>query len=275
MLTLGIAIRQDQWRDADWQVQALQQTKDVNQTNLLYYTNLYQNGLINDEIQNLNLGNNALQTRTGANMSGAVGEVFHVIPDCFVGAMSSFIQAPTGTKLAGLFDTITKIMLTVADIQSATASIDATQAAWQRRSVEWFHQMQTLPIEIHQTELQILGAQRRRDQALQELTINSGRSRTRRRCSTSCATNSPRRTFIYSCKKRPRRSTVRCTSWRIARRTRLSARSISSAATPRGGSSPRKRGRTCTRGLLAGERLDSRSGTWRRIIWTKMFGSTS
>ena len=40
MLTLGISIRQDQWRDADWQVQALQQTKDVNQTNLLYYTTL-------------------------------------------------------------------------------------------------------------------------------------------------------------------------------------------------------------------------------------------
>ena len=37
MLTLGLAIRQDQWRDADWQVQALQQTKDVSQTNLLYY----------------------------------------------------------------------------------------------------------------------------------------------------------------------------------------------------------------------------------------------
>ncbi len=51
--TLGISIRQDQWRDADWQVQALQQTKEVNQTNLLYYTSLYQAGLINNEIQNL------------------------------------------------------------------------------------------------------------------------------------------------------------------------------------------------------------------------------
>jgi hypothetical protein len=169
MLTLGISIRQDQWRDADWQVQALQQTKDVNQTNLLYYTTLYQNDLINNEIQNLNLANNSMQTRTGANIAGAIGEVFHVVPDGFVGALSTFIQIPSGTKLAGLFDTIAKIMQTVADIQSATASIDLTQAGWQRRSVEWFHQMQTLPIEIHQIELQILGAQRRRDQALQEL----------------------------------------------------------------------------------------------------------
>ena len=92
MLTLGISIRQDQWRDADWQVQALQQTKEVNQTNLLYYTTLYQNDLINDEIQNLNLANNSMQTRTGANIAGAVGEVFHVIPDSFVGALSTFIE---------------------------------------------------------------------------------------------------------------------------------------------------------------------------------------
>ena len=58
MQALSIAIRQDQWRDADWQVQALQQTKDVNQTNLLYYAGLFQNGLINDEIQNLDLTTN-------------------------------------------------------------------------------------------------------------------------------------------------------------------------------------------------------------------------
>jgi hypothetical protein len=169
MLTLGISIRKDQWRDADWQVQALQQTKDVNHTNLIYYTTLYQNDLINNEIQNLNLANNAMQTRTGANVAGAIGEALHPIPDGYVGALSSFIHIPGGTKLAGLFDAIAKIMQTVADIQSATASINLTQAGWQRRSVEWFHQMQTLPIEIHQIELQILGAQRRRDQALQEL----------------------------------------------------------------------------------------------------------
>ena len=61
LLVLGLSIRQDQWRDADRQVQALQQTKDLDQTNLLYYTNLYQNGLINDEIQNQSLTTAALQ----------------------------------------------------------------------------------------------------------------------------------------------------------------------------------------------------------------------
>ena len=169
MLTLGTSIRQDQWRDADWQVQALQQTKEVNQTNLLYYTGLYQKDLINDEIQNLNLTTSAMLTRTGANLVSGTGEFFHILPDSNVGAMSSFLTLPTGKKMAFMFDTIARIMQTVADIQSTTGSMDLTQAGWTRRSVEWFHQMQTLPIEIQQIELQILGAQRRRDQALQEL----------------------------------------------------------------------------------------------------------
>jgi hypothetical protein len=169
MLALDLSIRQDQWRDADWQVQALQQTKDVNQANLIYYNSLYQNGLINDEIQNLTLATNAMQTRTDSNITEAIGEAMTIVPDFFVGAMSTFTQVPIGTKLAALFGTIAKVMQTVADIQAATAAIDLTEANWQRRSDEWFHQMQTLPIEIQQTEVQILGAQRRRAQALQEL----------------------------------------------------------------------------------------------------------
>jgi hypothetical protein len=76
---------------------------------LLYYTTLCQNDLVNDEIQHLNLSNNAMQTRTGANIAGAIGEAFHVIPDSYVGALSTFVQIPTGTKLAGLFNTIAKI----------------------------------------------------------------------------------------------------------------------------------------------------------------------
>jgi hypothetical protein len=169
LLALGISIRQDQWRDADWQIQALQQSKEASQTDLIYYSNLYQAGLINDEIQNLSLASNAMQTRTAANIVEAFAESFRIVPDLFVGAMSTFTQIPIGTKLAGLFETIAKVMQTVAEIQSSTASIDMTQAGQTRRSVEWLHQMQVLPIHIQQSELLILGAHRRRDQALQEL----------------------------------------------------------------------------------------------------------
>jgi Tc toxin complex TcA C-terminal TcB-binding domain len=169
ILALGLAIQQDQWRDADWQVQALQQTKEISQTNLLYYANLYQAGLINDEIQNLDLTTSALEIRTAANVMEAAGEIMNIIPDSFFGALSSGVVPPIGSKFANFFEAVGRIMTAVADIQSTTAAMDATQADWQRRSAEWFHQMQVLPIEIQQTELQILSAQRRRDQALAEL----------------------------------------------------------------------------------------------------------
>jgi len=169
LLSLGIAVRQDQWRDADWQIQALQQTKEMNQTNLFYYSNLYQKGLINNEIQHQSLTTTAMQTRTSSNTTRAEGQILKVIPDLFIGFPCTDTQIPLGTKLAGVFETISDIMNIFGDIQSQTAAIDLTVAGWQRRSDEWFHQTQTLPIEIEQIELQILGAQRRRDQALHEL----------------------------------------------------------------------------------------------------------
>jgi len=169
MLALGIAIRQDEWRDADWQVQALQQTKDLNQANLLYYVNLYQNGLINDEIQNLDLTTFALGARTSANVTEAEGEIMNLIPDPFVGAMSSGTSVPVGTKLAHVFEAVARIMNAIGDIFSTTAAMDMTQAGWERRAVEWLQHVQTIPIDIQRNELEILGAHRRRDKALREL----------------------------------------------------------------------------------------------------------
>jgi len=37
---MGIEARKDQWRDADWQIEALQKTKAIAQTNLKYYAAL-------------------------------------------------------------------------------------------------------------------------------------------------------------------------------------------------------------------------------------------
>ena len=46
---LALEVRQNQWREADWQVQALHKTKQVAQTRLQYYPNLIANGLISGE----------------------------------------------------------------------------------------------------------------------------------------------------------------------------------------------------------------------------------
>jgi hypothetical protein len=47
LLNLVLEVRQNQWREADWQLQALQKTKEISQTRHRYYTLLIQNGLNN------------------------------------------------------------------------------------------------------------------------------------------------------------------------------------------------------------------------------------
>ncbi|HMG76427.1 MAG TPA: neuraminidase-like domain-containing protein [Pyrinomonadaceae bacterium] len=169
MNDLILAIRQDQWREADWQRQGLQKTKEVAQTNRRYYATLIQNGLNSGELQYQDLIGVSLVTKTASNAMEAVAEVMDIIPDIFVGFPCEEVQLPVGTKLAGLFKTIARITNTLADMSSTTASLDLTQAGWLRRAQEWIHQVEVLDIEIQQIERQILAAERRRDQALREL----------------------------------------------------------------------------------------------------------
>jgi Tc toxin complex TcA C-terminal TcB-binding domain len=170
---LGLAGRQDQWRDADWQVEALQKTKEVNQANLLYYNNLIQAGLIDDEIQYEILTVVAMVARAAANITEAIGGTVKIIPDFWVGFPCEEAQIPSGTKLAGTFESAARIINVVGDIANTVAGLDLTQAGWDRRAADWVHQSQVLTIEIQQIERQILGAQRRRDQAMHDLNTHS------------------------------------------------------------------------------------------------------
>jgi hypothetical protein len=178
LLTIGLAAKKDQWRDADWQIESLQKTKAVSQANLIYYTGLINagpGGLINDEIQYESLMNSALSLRAAANIMEGIGEGLSLIPDFVVGGAGfggspvAISWLPLGTKLGGMFAAIARIINNEAQIQSENASLDNTEAGWIRRLAEWVHQTQILTIEIQQAERQILGAQRRRDQVLVEL----------------------------------------------------------------------------------------------------------
>ncbi len=169
IMRLALEARQNQWRDADWQAQALRKAKAVNLTNLVYYNTLIRNGLNNGETQYQALTNTAMITRAGGNIVQAIGEVMKVIPDLFVGFPCVETQVPIGTKLGGFFESIARIVDTIADIESATASLDLTQAGWQRRADEWVNQAKVLTIEVDQAELQILASERRRDQTLREV----------------------------------------------------------------------------------------------------------
>jgi Tc toxin complex TcA C-terminal TcB-binding domain len=168
--TLMRAIRQDQWRDADWQVKALLKTKEIAQTNRTYYSMLVTNGLIAGEEDYQALVNAAIASISAATVSEAVGTVLGIIPDVFVGT-TSFVQLPLGSKLAGVFNGIARISMDVSQILNTTAGLRLTQAGWERREDEWRHQIDIFDLELEQIERQILGAERRRDAALRELNV--------------------------------------------------------------------------------------------------------
>jgi hypothetical protein len=112
----------------------------------------------------------SMASRYAANVMEAIAEAMDVIPDIWVGTVED-VQLPIGTKLSGLFKTLARVSNTIADIANSSASLDLTEAGWDRRLQEWVHQVEILDIQIEQTELQILGSERRRHQALRELDI--------------------------------------------------------------------------------------------------------
>lgn len=168
---LGRKVREDQWRDADWQVQSLQKNKEADQSSRRYYAKLISDDLNPNEQQYVSQTGTALDERMASNVIEGVAELMDVIPDIFVGFPCEETQLPVGTKLAGLFKTIARVTNTLADMAGTTGALALTQAGWDRRLQEWTHQVEVLDIQIEQVELQILGAERRRDQALRELDV--------------------------------------------------------------------------------------------------------
>ncbi|KYC35938.1 hypothetical protein WA1_48895 [Scytonema hofmannii PCC 7110] len=169
LLNLLLEVRQNQWREADWQVQALRKTKQIAQTNLQYYKNLIAFGLIGGEAQYEPLTISSNTVRTAGNISEAIGQAMNLIPDPNVGFPTNFITLPPGKKLSMIFSASGTIATTVADILNTVASLGLTKAGWERREQEWKHQVDVLTIEIEQIERQILAAERQRDIALREL----------------------------------------------------------------------------------------------------------
>ena len=152
--------------------------------------------------------------------------------------------------------------------------LDMTQAGWQRRAAEWMHQMQTLPIEIQQIELQILGAHRRRDQALRRAEQPAAADRARHRGPGLPARQVHRHRAVPVAAegdRRPAPPDVRAGP--AGGRGRPSGPSTSSSATPAGGSCPRRPGTACTTGCWPASASTSRCARWRRPTWTRTAAS--
>jgi hypothetical protein len=167
---LNRKVREDLWRDADWQVQAVEKSKESLQSSRRYYANLIANGLNAHENGYVDMTNVSMDDHAAANILEGIAEAMDIVPDIFVGTVD-YAQIPIGTKLAGLFKTIARITNTLADVANSTAGLDVTEAGWDRRLQDWVHQVEVLDIQIEQTELQVLGAERRRDQSVRDLNI--------------------------------------------------------------------------------------------------------
>ncbi len=168
-------IRRMEFREADWQVQALQKSKQSAQAKRQYYADLIANGLIPKEQGYQNLTGVSMTTRAAGNSVEAVGQVMNLIPDNTTGVAGvastpvSVFKMPIGTKLAHAFAAGARILYTAADITGTQGGLALTESGWDRREADWVFQVTVLDIEIQQIERQILAAERKRDAALRQL----------------------------------------------------------------------------------------------------------
>lgn len=170
LFTLGLEAKKDMWRDADWQIEALQKTKASSQANLSYCIGLKERGLIGGESAYEALTVESTFLRGAGNILEAVGGAMSAVGNYFAGIAGFggtplvYYQLPIGEPLAGDFASGARVMIALSDIANSTAGLELTEAGWQRRLDEWTHQIEILTIDIQRIERQILGVQRQRDQ---------------------------------------------------------------------------------------------------------------
>ncbi|MFC5751424.1 neuraminidase-like domain-containing protein [Actinomadura rugatobispora] len=172
---LTLQIRQNQWREADWNAQAQRKAKEIAQTRQRYHNLLIENGLSNREDEHVFLVYAALALRATGNIAEAIAQGIGATPDIFAGVAGFggsplfYQQIPIGSKLASVFATAARIANSLGELSTTTGGLRLTQAGWERREEEWRHQVEVLGLEIQQAERHILAAERRQDIALREL----------------------------------------------------------------------------------------------------------
>lgn len=175
---LTLQVRQLQYRDADWQVQALEKTRASAKERLRYQKNLLDTGLNAGEIGYENhLSSSKRNNTAGVVLTGIAGSMA-LVPDFtfggagFAGTPVAITQLPIGSKLNQFFSSSAQVVNGLAGIDSTDAGLNNQQSNWVRRADDWTEQtLQAIPIELEQIERQLLGAERRRDAALLDVNI--------------------------------------------------------------------------------------------------------
>lgn len=172
---LGLDISKNQYRAADWDVQALDVQMNNAVARLQYYQKLISDGLNPNETGYIFATGASMASRTSATVVDGVAQGMAAVPDMWIGVAGAygsplqFQQMPMGVKMGTGFATAARILNTVADISSSTAGLNSTNGGWDRRSQDWQHQCDVTVYDIQQIKRQRLAARRRLEISLREL----------------------------------------------------------------------------------------------------------
>lgn len=172
---LGLDVSKNQYRAADWDVQALDMQMANAVARLQYYQALITAGLNFNENAYTFATAASMASRTAATVVDGIGQGMAATPDMWVGVAGAygsplqFQQMPMGVKMGTGFAAAARILNTVADISSSTAGLSSTEGGWDRRSQDWQHQCDVTVYDIQQIKRQRLAARRRLEVSLREL----------------------------------------------------------------------------------------------------------
>jgi hypothetical protein len=168
---LLLDVRQSQWREADWQFQALQKAREVLELKKRHVQQLISAGLnFYEAAYFIDIGQ-AESLTTQAGISDGVAQVLLQIPEVYVG-ICSMVKVVSGQKISAGVRIASDLLHMRASISNMESSIHSMHGSFARREEEWRHQADVLAVEIEQVKRQILAADRRRDIALRELNIH-------------------------------------------------------------------------------------------------------
>ncbi|AMA60592.1 neuraminidase-like domain-containing protein [Bradyrhizobium sp. CCGE-LA001] len=168
---LLLDVRRSQWREADWQQQALQKAREILEIKKQHIEHLIQVGLISDE-QSYFAHMEVAKMLTAATEGFEIAaQVLLLVPEVYVG-VCSMVKFVSGQKYSASSKIGASLLHMLASVNSMDASIDSMRGSFARREEEWRHQLEVVKIELEQVRRQILAADRRQDIALRELNIH-------------------------------------------------------------------------------------------------------
>ncbi|MGF7237446.1 MAG: neuraminidase-like domain-containing protein, partial [Frankia sp.] len=173
LLHLALSVRKDQWREADWQVQALEVAKTSAQQQVVYYTGLLSPpplGLIAGETTYQSLTESALGTQIASQVLEIVGQAGALMPDVFADGIASGSTIPgVGRKFTDIFHTLATATGYLAQDLVTDAGLNLTEAGWERRRQEWAHLRDINTIDVERIERLKLAAERTRSRSHKEV----------------------------------------------------------------------------------------------------------